>query len=205
MSVEHSILAVLSSRPCSGYDIKAEFEHKGASLYWGISFGSIYPHLKKLEQKGLIQTINEEQGGRQKKIYDLTGEGWTELQNWLKSLTSSRVIRDELMVKMTAWEAALPDERILFIDHLKQRKKETEDMLNYFIEWPKNDYSFISEYGELAINYGQKILKAELEWIEETIEHFKGPAQPPTQDPFGMYPKIKERRDKAFKEIEENE
>ncbi|MFD1735094.1 PadR family transcriptional regulator [Bacillus salitolerans] len=204
MSVEYSILSVLSSRPCSGYDIKAEFEHKAASLYWGMSFGSIYPRLKKLEQEGLIKTINEESGGRQKKLYDLTGKGWLELENWLRKPSAQKVVRDELLVKMISWESTLPDERQTFIEHLRVRKYETEEMLKYLEQWPENDYSFISEYGMLAIKYGQKMLKVELDWIEEAIEQLQGPAKSPKQDQFSLYPKMNERRELALSELDKN-
>lgn len=80
MSIEHSILAILSFWPSTGYNIKAEFEHKAAGLYWGMSYGSIYPKLKKLEEQGYIYTINEEAEGRRKKQYELTAKGWKELE-----------------------------------------------------------------------------------------------------------------------------
>lgn len=52
MSIEHSILAVISFTPATGYDIKSEFETKASSLFWGMSYGSIYPKLKNLEENG---------------------------------------------------------------------------------------------------------------------------------------------------------
>lgn len=67
LSVEHTILAVLSFWPSTGYKIKSEFEHKVAGLYWGMSYGSIYPKLKKLEEEGFIYTLEQEDDGRRKK------------------------------------------------------------------------------------------------------------------------------------------
>src|SRR6476646_4134404 len=83
MSTEHAILAVISFKPSSGYDIKSEFEHEGAGLFWGMSYGSIYPKLKKLEKEGLIKAFETSSEGRRKVLYELTGSGWGELEKWL--------------------------------------------------------------------------------------------------------------------------
>lgn len=59
LAIEHSILAILSFYPSTGYDIKSEFEHKAAGLYWGMSYGSIYPKLKSLKKRVLFILSNK--------------------------------------------------------------------------------------------------------------------------------------------------
>jgi DNA-binding PadR family transcriptional regulator len=74
MTIEHSILGVIASRPCTGYDIKTELEHEGAGRVM-VSFESVYPKLKSFEEQGLIQTYRPDTKGRQKKMYELTKNG----------------------------------------------------------------------------------------------------------------------------------
>lgn len=204
MTIEYYILAVISTRPCTGYDIKQEFEHPGAGMYWGISFGSIYPKLKKLESEGFIETLHHEETGRGKKVYDLTSKGWRELQKWLKEDPQPPILKDELLIKVSFWNHIMLENREGVIPHLLKRKQETEETLAYYTNWPKNGVSTISEFGMYTIQYVQKKLQAELDWIDETIEAVKGPAKPPAQDPSNLIDKKKERIKKAL-ELEKSD
>ena len=197
MSIEHSILAVISFRPSSGYDIKAEFEHKAAGLFWGMSYGSLYPKLKKLEEQGFISTIESEAGGRKKKLYELTGKGWTELESWLARKPESPSIRDELFIKMAAWHNEM-DLRVL-ASHLKTRAMESQEILNYVKEWKQNNVSYINSVGMLAMRYAELKLEAELQWIQESLSSLENDELPAGQDPKNLGEKQMQRRKAALK------
>lgn len=196
MSVEHTILAILSFWPSNGYNIKSEFEHKAAGLYWGMSYGSIYPKLKKLEEEGLIYPIKQEEDGRKKKLYELTPKGWEEYENWLRMTPSYPVIKDELFMKMSTWHEDM--DYTILIGHLQKRKEETKDILNFVKEWPTNGYSFISKLGMLPIRYAEIRLEAELKWIEESIIALENDDLPEGQDLNGNAEKLLARRRKAI-------
>lgn len=200
MSIEHSILAILSFWPSTGYDIKSEFEHKAAGLYWGMSYGSIYPKLKKLEEEGFIYSIEEEEGGRKKKLYELTPKGWEEFENWLRQPPAYPVIRDELFMKMSAWHEDM--EYSVLIGHLQKRKEKTEDLLDFVKNWPTNGISYISKVGMLPIRYTEMRLEAELKWIEEAIDALEKDQLPQGQDPNGNTEKLLARRRMAKQTIQ---
>ncbi|MGA9228034.1 MAG: PadR family transcriptional regulator [Mesobacillus sp.] len=192
MSIEHSILAVISFRPSSGYDIKSEFEHKAAGLYWGLSYGSLYPKLKKLEEEGYITTLEEDKDGRKKKLYDLTGKGWRELENWLAQTPAPQVIKDELFMKMAAWHKEM-DLATLCV-HLRARQSESRDLLSYIKNWKQNKTSFINNVGMLAIRYAELKLEAELQWITESLDAIENNDMPVGQDPSQLEKRQLERR-----------
>jgi PadR family transcriptional regulator, regulatory protein AphA len=196
MSVEHTLLAVLSYWPSTGYDIKSEFEHKAASLYWGMSYGSIYPKLKKLEEEGFVYALDQEEEGRKKKLYELTPKGWEEFENWLRTPPAYPIIKDELFMKMSTWHEDM-DYSIL-IGHLRKRRVETEDILMFVKEWPTNRISFVSKLGVLAIRFAEIRLEAELKWIDETIHALQTNDLPEGQDLKGNVDKILIRRRKAI-------
>lgn len=202
MSIEHSILAILSFWPSTGYNIKAEFEHKAAGLYWGMSYGSIYPKLKKLEEEGLVYPIEEEEEGRKKKQYELTPKGWKEFEKWLTLPPAYPVVKDELLMKMSTWHADMDDE--VLINHLLKRKAVTEDLLGFVKNWPTNGTSYISDYGMLSIRYGELRLEAELKWIEESIHILEEKQLPNGQDPNGNTDKLIARRRAAIQSEEES-
>ncbi|QKG85254.1 PadR family transcriptional regulator [Kroppenstedtia pulmonis] len=201
MSVKHILLGILSWRPSSGYDIKLEVEVQGRQMGWGsISYGSIYPQLKKLEEKGLIQAQYTEKSGRKTTIYDLTGKGWTELSNWLAQPPSYPTTRDELYMKLSFWETAMPEDRHTLIQHLELRRQESLALLEHFQQWINNDRSAISEMGKIAMEYDQARLRLDIEWSDRIIEQLKQPAQPPHQDPNRLFEKARHRRKCALQQ-----
>ncbi|MEJ9233262.1 PadR family transcriptional regulator [Peribacillus butanolivorans] len=195
MSIESSILAILSFWPSTGYNIKAEFEHKAAGLYWGMSYGSIYPKLKKLEEEGLVYPIEQEEEGRKKKLYELTPKGWEEFENWLRLPPAYPIIRDELLMKMSTWHEDM--ESSVLISHLLKRKETTEDLLEFVKAWPTNGSSYISNVGMLTIRYAELRLESELKWIEESINALENNQLPKGQDPNGNTEKLLARRREA--------
>lgn len=203
MSTEHAILAVISFKPSSGYDIKAEFEHEAAGLFWGMSYGSIYPKLKKLEEQGLIKTFESSSEGRRKTIYELTGAGWAELESWLLSPPEYPVIKDELFMKMASWHDGMDNNALAA--HLRTRRKRTMEVLRFVEAWPKNNSSYVSSVGKLAIRYGKVRLESELVWIDETITALEEGLLPEPQDPFRLGEGIKNRRRQAMEETGHDE
>lgn len=199
MSIEHAILGIISWYPASGYEMKVEFELGGVGLAWGMSFGSIYPKLEKLEREGFIKVQEQITEGRPKKIYELTAKGWQELSEWLgKTPAYPLPLKDELLLKMGFWGTARSEDRATLVQHLQERKTRSLDLLNFMEKWSKNGVSMIDEYGMLALKYFKSRLEAELDWLDMAIAQLKGPPQPPIQDPNDLIPKQRERRARAF-------
>lgn len=203
MSLDHAILGVISLYPCSGYDIKVEFEKGGAGLVSSLSFGTIYPRLKHLENTGLIETHQTKITGRPKKLYELTGAGWQALTDWLTQPPEYPIpMRDDLLLKMIFWGAANPDDRETLIEHLQLRRAESLELLDYISKWTKNGVSMIDECGMLVLTYIHTRLDAELVWIDATITQLEGPPQPPVQDPQGLVERQRERRAAALAKMQ---
>ncbi len=202
MAIEHSILGMISIKPCSGYDLKAEFEKGGAALLSASSFGSIYPHLRRLEQDGLIEAQEESRDGRHKKVYELTPRGWQELTHWLEQASEYPIpMHDELLLKMLFWGAA-GKERTTLIEQLQARREESLDLLHYMEEWQRNGSAFVDEYNALVFSYMRTRLESELAWITETIIQLEGSAQHPVQDPQWLSVVQRARRKKALSTLD---
>jgi PadR family transcriptional regulator AphA len=198
MSIDHIVLGLISLNPCSGYDMKMEFEQGGAGMLSALSFGSIYPHLKQLEQDGLIVALQVDENGRRKKVYELTTHGWQELSDWLEQRPAYPIpMRDDLLLKMLFWGAAGEDREQL-ITHLQIRHTESNDLLSYIRDWQSNGKSFVDEYTELVLTYIQTRMEAELTWIEKAIEQLKGEPRLPVQDPNWLSVLQKARRNQAL-------
>src|SRR4051812_11192856 len=57
--LELAVLGLLAEQPRHGYELKKRLSETLGPL-WGISFGSLYPALRRLERSGAIEEIDED-------------------------------------------------------------------------------------------------------------------------------------------------
>lgn len=76
------ILGLVRRGADTGYTIK-NIVDQFARFFWAVSYGQLYPELKRLEKDGLLDSRDETIGGRQRTAYTLTEAGERELEAWL--------------------------------------------------------------------------------------------------------------------------
>lgn len=150
----------------SGYDMKKTID-SSVGLFYRASFGSLYPALKRLADKGLL-SVSEAEGGRNKKEYTLLPAGKEQFVSWLADPLP--VSRNELLL------------RIFFYDYLddgtrQARLAEYENKLESemrrlqtvqeivageleHIEHPENYYYRVS-----VLSYGLHYFGMEKQWM----------------------------------------
>jgi DNA-binding PadR family transcriptional regulator len=85
MDVQSVLLGFLMRKSMTGYDLKKAFSIS-FSFFSGLSYGTIYPALKKMQQQGLVSKRLEIQDGiPNRKIYAITEAG---RKSFLESLKS---------------------------------------------------------------------------------------------------------------------
>lgn len=101
------ILGMIHKGWRTGYDIKALVD-RSSRFFWAVSYGQIYPELKRLEADGLIRA-SAPQGGRRRTEYELTEAGAQALRDWITSTAGlTYEVRDEGMLKFFFGEAVSP-------------------------------------------------------------------------------------------------
>ena len=76
------ILGMLRKGARNGYEIKS-LADISTRFFWAVSYGQIYPELKRLEAAGLIEGESDPAGGRQRQAYTITPAGEEALHEWL--------------------------------------------------------------------------------------------------------------------------
>jgi DNA-binding PadR family transcriptional regulator len=76
------ILGMLSLGLSTGYEIK-QLADRSTRHFWTISYGQIYPELRRLEEQGLVVSREDPTGGRRRTSYALTDAGREALTAWL--------------------------------------------------------------------------------------------------------------------------
>jgi PadR family transcriptional regulator, regulatory protein AphA len=204
MSVDHIVLGIIGLAPSTGYDMRAEIEKGSIGLLSALSFGSIYPRVRALQDEGFVRMEQEDKDGRKRKLYELTAKGWQELQRWLMDEEAAYPLpmRDELLVKILFWGIA-GAERHALREHLQARREESEELLAYLRSLQSDSVTFIDEYGMLVFSYMESKIEGELAWIEKASTQLLQEPELPHQDPKWLAVLQKARRKKALGEGEE--
>jgi DNA-binding PadR family transcriptional regulator len=99
MSVKHALLALLSTGPKYGLQLRQEFEaHTGE--VWPLNIGQVYTTLQRLERDGLVESDAAGEDGPQR-TFRITSAGAVDLGEWLRTPPDmSSPPRDELVIKV---------------------------------------------------------------------------------------------------------
>ena len=115
------ILGMLRKGAKSGYEIKAKADIS-TRFFWAISYGQIYPELKRLERAGLIEGASDPASGRQRREYRITPQGDEALHDWLISDGELHAeLRHEGVLRFFFADALDPGERVDLLERLRER------------------------------------------------------------------------------------
>ena len=176
MALSHTILAVLSQQPYSGYDISKRFE-ESVSCYWQASPQQIYRELSKMEQQGwVVYEAVPQEGKPDKKIYSLTEAGRTELRRWYAEPTEPTPIREDLLVRVLA-APYLPDNGRLMDELHRRRQIHADQLANY----QAMDHQYkaladppvIEQFRYLTLRRGMRYEQDWIDWIDEVLGFLK--------------------------------
>ncbi len=112
MDVKTILLGSLYDKSLSGYDLKKLFSLSFA-FFSGLSYGSIYPALKKLERDGLItMKLEIQENAPNRKVYTITEKGKQSFLNSLNSPFGLERYKDALLMRMFFFEHLSKQERL---------------------------------------------------------------------------------------------
>ena len=117
------ILGALHERPRSGYDIKT-FADGSTRHFWAVSYGQLYPELKRLLDAGLVEAEDQPTGSRQRTLYRLTRLGDEALADWVSDAGLRPCeIRDEMLVRLFFSDAVDRDKRVELARNMAARHR----------------------------------------------------------------------------------
>ncbi|MCL6471824.1 MAG: PadR family transcriptional regulator [Firmicutes bacterium] len=175
MSVRNALLGLLGQRPRHGYELHAAFEAVvGGEEIWDVKPAQIYTTLSRLKEGGLvIEKTLDQDGGPEKRIYEITAEGKHELANWLNTPVTGEHQRDEFFVKlMISLATKEADPRTVIYTQRASLYKELHDItLQRTSSDPASELAHIMMLDRAIMH-----LEADLRWldmIEARIEEIR--------------------------------
>jgi len=109
MSLRFALLALLGSRPMTGYDLSKHVSQSVAHV-WHAPDSQIYPELNRMERDGLLESVPVRWGPNgTKKEYHVTDAGFAAFREWMNSPLEIRRQRDPAYLKAAYLEWADPE------------------------------------------------------------------------------------------------
>jgi DNA-binding PadR family transcriptional regulator len=130
MDVQSVLLGFLMRNSMTGYDLKKAFSIS-FSFFSGLSYGSIYPALKKMEKQGLIsKRLEIQDGAPNRKVYTITEAGEAAFRDALRSPLAQEQPKNAFLMRLFFFAHLSPEERrtivVNYLDFVEQVHKQME-------------------------------------------------------------------------------
>jgi DNA-binding PadR family transcriptional regulator len=168
--ISHMILGALNASPGSGYDVKALVD-RATRYFWAVSFGQIYPELRRLEEGGLIAGEDAATGGRARTVYRLTPAGEAALREYLLSPDASCELRDEGLLKLF-FADALDDGGVTLAKVRAVRANHAEQLRQ--LEGIAATVTTVRPSRQLVLEYGLGLHRWAVAWCDDVERRLIG-------------------------------
>ncbi len=169
---KYVILGMLSCGPMTGYEMR-RWAKELLSYIWDISYGQIYPALSLLERTGLATMVEEKSdGGRVRKVYNITDRGLEELRGWLRSPETKEY---ELILKMCFGSQFSPGDLIKKLEDYSRKREGEIPLMEQWLQDLESGPVFgpNTPYYLMITQLGLLYFKHEKEWCAQSIEILK--------------------------------
>lgn len=168
------ILGLLSHEELTGYEIKKRMD-TALKYFWGASYGSIYPTLAGLVERGLADKREAGENKRNKIIYTITEEGRRYLKEWLRQPVEKDEVRYETLLKLFFGNEGGPEQALRHIEAFREKIMQE---LPYLLGAEKVLKEHLDEdtthrYYLLTVEFGIRTYRTYLEWCDEAERMLK--------------------------------
>ena len=186
-SLELAVLGLLKEGPMHGYELQKRVSFTLGPLY-AVSYGSLYPCLKRLRTTGLLRErpgdpkprlrrkTNEPKAARttlrrRRKVYEITPEGET---FFFQQLEQGAVYDTDRFQTRFAFFRYLPkDKRLRLLEH---RKAYLEEKLAEFKQSLLVTQERMDAYSLSLVDHGVETTEQDIRWLEGLIDQERAAA-----------------------------
>ena len=174
MDVKTVCLGMLTDGPASGYDLKKQFESTFGHFF-AAGYGSIYPALSSLADKGLVTCEQIPQDGKpDRKVYAITADGTAFLLKALEDPAPSHKVRSEFLATMcfahlmpTEQVQTVLDSRVEDCEYYKEVIAKIE--LDCMHDWPPG-MKFVAGFGKAMTEAMKKYVEENRHLLSEETQ-----------------------------------
>lgn len=185
--LELPVLGLLKDRDMHGYELRKQL---GTMLgpFWQVSWGSLYPTLRRLAKAGAVETVDTAQPrrrgrasraaatparttGRRKTVYRLTPAGESLFATMLEE-TGAAVDTEHFTLKLAFFRYLGPEARLAL---LERRRAYLQDKLAQLKANLRDYRERIDSYALSLQNHDLLSTESDIAWIDELITKERNP------------------------------
>lgn len=184
--LELAILGLLKERGMHGYQLKKRLADTLGS-FWQVSYGSLYPALKRLQREGAVEMIfPKDQVGRRKNVYRITEKGEQLFAELLERAGQDAAQDNGFSVRLAFFKYLKPETRIRLLERrrafLEGRGSTLKDSLQSYKER-------IDNYTLSLMNHELAATENDIKWLDELIQSERRQVVAPPQRTVKVKPK----------------
>jgi DNA-binding PadR family transcriptional regulator len=165
--LELAVLGLLKERPMHGYQLSRELSDSLGGL-WRVSYGSLYPTLRRLERDGAIESqAGDQRGARRKKVYRITPSGEDVFLELLQESPVDTQSEDARFRMRLAFFRYLPPETRIRL--LERRRQTLQRRLSTIAESLRSGRGVSDDYGQALIEHSRAVTESDISWLEDLI------------------------------------
>jgi DNA-binding PadR family transcriptional regulator len=163
--LELAILGLLKERSMHGYQLSKRLSDTLGG-FWRVSYGSLYPSLKRLEREGAVeQVFDEQEVGRRKNVYRITEEGEALFRQLLEEAGSDATGEDNrFRVRVAFFKYLAPDARIRLLERRRAFLEERLDAISATLPTTQHDTYTLS-----LVQHGRETTEQDIAWLNGLI------------------------------------
>ena len=176
--LELAVLGLLKEAPMSGYELKKQLTVK-LGAFWRVSFGSLYPCLKRLLADGALE-VESQFTSRKKRVYKLTERGEELFFELLESADVHDLEQDRFSMRLAFFRYLRPETRL---DQLERRRGYLQERLGHLRASLRTVRDRLDAYTLELMDHGLDSHEREIAWLDRLIAAERGSAP---DDPRGV-------------------
>jgi DNA-binding PadR family transcriptional regulator len=168
--LELAVLGLLKESPMSGYELQKQLTAK-LGAFWRVSFGSLYPCLKRLSAQGALEVLDSPSMSRKKHVYRLTETGELLFQELLESADVHDLEQDRFPLRLAFFRYLQPETRI---DQLERRRGYLQQRLRDLRASLRAARDRMDAYTLSLMDHGLEEREREIAWLDGLIAAERG-------------------------------
>jgi DNA-binding PadR family transcriptional regulator len=195
--LELAILGLLKDQAMHGYQLKKRLADTLGS-FWQVSYGSLYPALKRLQRQGAVEMIfPKEEIGRRKNVYRITSMGEELFAELLERAGAEAAEDNGFSVRLAFFQYLKPETRLRVLERrrvfLEGRGSKLKDAL-------RRSKERIDNYTLSLMNHELAATEYDIRWLDELIQAERLQVQ--VQAPPAATPRAATRRPRPLAQKE---
>lgn len=165
--LELAVLGLLKERSMHGYQLKKHLADTLGS-FWQVSYGSLYPALKRLQREGAVEMIfPREQVGRRKNVYRISKKGEELFAELLERAGHEATEDSGFQVRLAFFKYLKPETRIRL---LERRRAFLEGRWSNLKQSLQSYKERIDNYTLSLMNHELAATETDIRWLDDLIK-----------------------------------